>query len=158
MLSEGVSLAETKAAEINESLESLGRKWLLESKAAARDGGPMLYGALSANVEGQITTFSGRVLAAKDLSFQPQGESSFIVLTQTFPMVRLEVNRIALGINSRLLIHRQALGPAKQGIWKLYPFAADQNLEPCFSDYDNELSPGQLADILLTPVFEAFEP
>jgi hypothetical protein len=52
--------------------------------------------------------------------------------------------------------HRQSLGQAKQSKSVPYPFAADQNREPCFSDSEVELSPARLAEELLDPVFSFF--
>jgi hypothetical protein len=154
-----MSLAERKAAEINAALdkEALNRQWVVEKKMAARSGSSALWEALVECVSAEVHKFAASVSTASTLAVTASPDS-FRVETSVHPMVQLVVNRVALGITARVMTQRHSLSQAKQHKDVRYYFAADSSLEPCFSDYDSELSPSALSDILLGPVFDVFKP
>jgi hypothetical protein len=152
-----MSLAESKAAEIKaaQAERSIDRKWVLESKAVVRAAVPDLWEALKAVCSEEVVKFSKLVPAAATMSLQGEG-NTFTVQTSVMPSVDLQVNLTELGIKSKLRTQRHSLGLSKEGKWTLYRLGTDSTLEPCFLDGDAELSPNQLADILLEPIFDTF--
>jgi hypothetical protein len=151
-----MSLAESKAAEIKaaQAERSIDRKWVLESKAVVRAAVPDLWEALKAVCSEEVVKFSKLVPAAATMNLQGEG-NTFTVQTSVMPSVDLQVNLTELGIKTKLRTQRRSLGLSK-GKWTLYRLGADSTLEPCFLDGDAELSPTQLADILLEPIFDTF--
>lgn len=154
-----MSIAERKAEEIKAAVaeRSIHRQWVLEKKAVVRAATRDLWVALRAACSDEVVKFSQLVPAASTMSLQAD-LNTFKVQTAVMPTVDLQVNLTERGIKTKVKTQKHSMGPSKEEEWTLYCLGTDYELEPCFLDGDSELSPAQLAEILLEPLFDAFDP
>jgi len=130
------------------------QRFLLRVTEATMEGAPHLWDDMRQYIEREVNELVETLPAAKFLRSDRFGDDNITVQTTVVPMVKLVVLRRGLYLTTTYLEFAHGLSKGIEKNLDRFRFTVDGDLHPCFTDERGRLHPHQVADRLLTPVFD----
>jgi len=139
-----------------QSASSVGKEWQLQASKVTLGAAPELWNRLVTSATNATKAYVIRVKQADGLGAELLNENNLTIQKESFPKVKLEIIRTPLAIKSSLFTMCASLANSKTEDLPVFRFGVDSQMQPCFTDYERELSPQQVAHELLKQIFEMF--
>ena len=155
-----MGLAERKAEEIKQIREqqSISREWHRERVQIIRSHASSLFNSLADCIGDEVDRFSKLESSAQSLRVNRLDANRLRVESDHFPKMRLSVSHenATNTLIAEFDEYHSGFWPKTKPEQVRFKFAADERLDPCFTDGRREFHPQEVAEILLERVFSCF--